>query len=95
MHSASSHTPTLSPTVTASTLTPSFTSPSSFSVCRKTRRRSHRTALRPQVPIFVFSFTCQQNIVSITNELRRPSQRRVAAAVALSETVAVGHTQLA
>jgi len=43
-----------------------------------------------KVPIFVFSFTCQQNIVSITNELRRPSQRRVAAAVVLSEAVAVG-----
>jgi len=48
-----------------------------------------------KVPIFVFSFTCQQNIVSITNELRRPSQRRVAAAVVLSEAVAVGHTLLA
>lgn len=29
------------------------------------------------LPIFVFSFTCHQNIVSISNELARPTSRRV------------------
>jgi len=33
------------------------------------------------VPIFVFSFTCHQNIVSISNELDRPTPRRVLALV--------------
>jgi hypothetical protein len=43
------------------------------------------------LPIFVFSFTCHQNIVSISNELARPTPRRVltqaAGAVGAAATV--------
>lgn len=34
------------------------------------------------LPIFVFSFTCHQNIISISNELARPTPRRVMTLVA-------------
>jgi amino acid permease len=29
------------------------------------------------IPIFVFGFTCQQNIFAVTNELRLPTQERI------------------
>jgi amino acid permease len=34
--------------------------------------------------IFVFSFTCHQNVFSIVNELERPTQRRVDSVIALA-----------
>ena len=36
------------------------------------------------VPIFVFSYTCHQNIISITNELRRPTSSRVSRVIGAS-----------
>lgn len=36
------------------------------------------------VPIFVFSYTCHQNIISISNELRSPTSQRVLGVIASS-----------
>ena len=41
-----------------------------------------------KVPIFVFSYTCQQNIVSVSNEIRRPTPLRINAAIGISECIA-------
>lgn len=41
-----------------------------------------------KVPIFVFSYTCQQNIVSVSNEIRRPTPLRINAAIGVSEAIA-------
>jgi len=40
------------------------------------------------LPIFVFSFTCHQNVVSISNELDRPTPRRVLKLVASAIVIA-------
>ena len=40
-------------------------------------------------PIFIFAFTCHQNAIPITNELARPSPRRVLGATVIAITLAL------
>jgi len=46
------------------------------------------TTLRA-LPLFVFAYTCHQNIIATTNEMARPTRRRVAAMVSASVGVAL------
>jgi len=47
------------------------------------------TTLRA-LPLFVFAYTCHQNMISITNELSRPSRGRCWAVAAISIGTAIG-----
>jgi len=42
------------------------------------------------LPLFVFSYTCHQNIFSITNELANPSPSRNASVAAIAVSIALG-----
>mmetsp|Transcript_39714 Transcript_39714/g.104885 ORF Transcript_39714/g.104885 Transcript_39714/m.104885 type:complete len:479 (-) Transcript_39714:273-1709(-) len=42
-----------------------------------------------ELPIFVFAYTCHQNIISITNELERPSTGRALAGLSSAVSIAV------
>lgn len=41
------------------------------------------------IPIFVFGFTCQQNIFAVTNELRLPTQQRISGVIISSQLTAL------
>ena len=42
------------------------------------------------LPIFIFAYTCQQNALSITNEMARPTSSRVVGAATLGSVLALG-----
>jgi len=42
-----------------------------------------------ELPIFVFAYTCHQNVISITNELERPTTGRALASVSAAVNMAV------
>ena len=73
------HPHTLTPALTL-ILTPTPTQVSSTSALHVLR----------SVPIFVFAYTCHQNIISITNELHSPTPPRVLHVIGASALVALG-----
>lgn len=46
------------------------------------------TQILRAMPLFVFSYTCQQNIFSVTNELAQPTRRRCASLCAIAVSIA-------
>jgi amino acid permease len=41
------------------------------------------------LPVFIFGYTCQQNIFSVNNEMERPTRRRVDTVIVLSVGIAL------
>lgn len=57
--------------------------------CRGTMRELPDAGALRALPIFVFGFTCQQNVFSVVNELRVPTMARINGVILLSVAIAL------
>ena len=71
---------------------PHVTGPGADAVCTpgKTCAVGEPMTLLDALPIFIFAYTCQQNTISITNEMARPTSSRVVGAATLASVLALG-----
>lgn len=60
-----------------------------LSECRGALREYPDAGALRVLPIFVFGFTCQQNVFSVVNELREPTMARIDAVILLSVAIAL------